>query len=155
MHGSRDANSRARRTLRSSRALVNRIVVTHFGVVPNEPSMTNRLRIARAALVAVVATTPLLVHGQPPAPSTGQRYARLLIRNVNIIDGAGNPTRGPFDIVVQGNTIASIRESRPGEFSGSSMPGQNQQTGAPDRVIDGTGMTVMPGQVDVHVQIHI
>ena len=116
--------------------------------------MTNKFPIVRACLVvSLIASLTTTARAQAPGPSTGQRYARLLIRNVNVIDGAGNPTRGPFDILVQGNTIASIRESRPGEFSGSSVPGQNQQAGAPDRVIDGTGMTVMPGLVDVHGHI--
>src|SRR5690349_22920007 len=81
---------------------------------------------------------------QAPAPSTGQRYGRLLIRNANVIDGAGNPTRGPFDILIQGNTIAAIQASRPSEASGSSLPGDRQSMAA-DRVIDATGMTVMPG----------
>jgi imidazolonepropionase-like amidohydrolase len=111
------------------------------------------LTVRVSLVVAAIASAALSARAQAPAASTGQRYSRLLIRNVNVIDGAGNPTRGPFDILVQGNTIASIRESRPGEFSGSSVPGQNQQTGTPDRVIDGTGMTVMPGLVDVHGHI--
>ena len=101
------------------------------------------------ALSAAGSSTP----AQPPAPSTGQRYARLLIRNANVIDGAGNPTRGPLDILVQGNTIVAIQASRPSEFSGSSIPGERQLAQTADRVIDATGMTVMPGLVDAHGHI--
>src|SRR4030042_6735512 len=39
----------------------------------------------------------------------GQRYDRLVIRNVIVIDGKGTPARGPLDIVVEGNKIAAGR----------------------------------------------
>jgi imidazolonepropionase-like amidohydrolase len=113
--------------------------------------------VVRAAVAAVIVSggsaSVVSAGAQPPAPSTGQRYPRLLIRNANVIDGAGNPTRGPFDILVQGNTIAAIQASRPSEFSGSSIPGERQLTASADKVIDATGMTVMPGIIDVHGHI--
>jgi imidazolonepropionase-like amidohydrolase len=113
--------------------------------------------VPRALLAIVLACGPsvaaLAAHAQAPTASRGQRYGRLLIRNANVIDGAGNPTRGPFDILVQGNTIVAVQASRPAEFSGSSIPGQGQLSGSADRVIDATGMTVMPGIVDVHGHI--
>ncbi len=74
---------------------------------------------------------------QAPTPSIGERYERLLIRNALIVDGAGNPARGPFDILVQGSRIASISRAM-------GLPRQA------DRVIDATGMYVMPGLVDLH-----
>ena len=116
------------------------------------------LRFSRfliAALAAFTLGTPTVTTAgaQPPAPSTGQRYGRLLIRNANVIDGTGNPTRGPFDILVQGSTIVAIQASQPAEFSGSSVPGQGQMTAQADRVIDAKGMTVMPGIIDMHAHI--
>ena len=87
----------------------------------------------------LVASGLLVAHpasSQAPAPSSGQRYGRLLIKNANVIDGAGNPTRGPLDILVQGNTIVSIQASQPAEFSGSTIPGARQQSQAADKVID-------------------
>jgi imidazolonepropionase-like amidohydrolase len=115
---------------------------------------TSVLRIAlTSVIISIGSAARFVADAQPPAPSTGQRYGRLLIRNVNVIDGGGNPTRGPFDILIQGNTIAAIQASRPAEFSGSSIPGERQVPMAADRVIDGTGMTVMPGIIDVHGHI--
>src|SRR5687768_2992042 len=117
----------------------------------------SRRTISIAALTAVALLATSLVSmsagAQPPAPSTGQRYGRLLIRNANIIDGTGNPTRGPFDILVQGSTIVAIQASQPAEFSGSSVPGQGQMSAQADRVIDAKGMTVMPGIIDMHAHI--
>jgi len=38
----------------------------------------------------------------------GQRYDRVVIRNVIIIDGKGTTPRGPQDVIVEGNKIAAI-----------------------------------------------
>jgi imidazolonepropionase-like amidohydrolase len=115
-------------------------------------SMTRRLHVVMLAVYGLLVVCPT-ISAQAPAPSTGQRYGRLLIRNANVIDGAGNPTRGPMDILVQGNTIVAIQASRPAEFSGSTIPGERQISQSADRVIDATGMTVMPGIVDAHAHI--
>ena len=117
-------------------------------------SIASRAVVALAAAITVVGSAARhTLAAQPPAPSAGQRYGRLLIRNANVIDGAGNPTRGPFDILVQGSTIVDIQASRPAEFSGSSLPGARAISQTADRVIDATGMTVMPGIIDVHGHI--
>jgi imidazolonepropionase-like amidohydrolase len=86
------------------------------------------------------------------APAQGVRYLRLLIKNAIIIDGAGNPARGPFDITVEGNTIVAITETATREFGGSNLAGV-APAGKADRVIDATGMYVMPGIIDVHVHV--
>ncbi|HEU4564114.1 MAG TPA: amidohydrolase family protein [Gemmatimonadaceae bacterium] len=91
------------------------------------------------------------VAAQSPAPSSGQRYGRLLIRNAMVIDGAGNPMRGPLDILIEGSTIAAITPSRQGEEA--RFFGDTGRLRAPDKVIDATGMTVMPGIIDVHGHI--
>jgi len=36
-------------------------------------------------------------------------FDRLVIRGATMIDGSGGPPRGPVDIVIEGNRIASIR----------------------------------------------
>ncbi|MSR06043.1 MAG: amidohydrolase [Gemmatimonadetes bacterium] len=84
-----------------------------------------------------------ILGAQAPAPSSGVRYTKLLIRNATVIDGAGNPARGPYDIVVQGGKITGITRASAAPESA-------------DRVTDATGMYVMPGIIDVHghIQFH-
>jgi cytosine/adenosine deaminase-related metal-dependent hydrolase len=91
----------------------------------------------------------------PPAPSSGVRYNRLLIRNAMVIDGAGNPARGPMDIVIEGSTIASIRPARPINEFGTASRAPRAESREPqyDRIIDATGMYVTPGIVDLHGHI--
>ncbi len=103
--------------------------------------------IALAGALAFVCTAG----AQTYAPSSGVRYHRLLIRNALLIDGAGNPTRGPVDIVVEGKTITGVYAAHPVAESGSAMP--TLDGGNFDRVIDATGMYVMPGIIDVHSHI--
>ena len=94
-------------------------------------------RIAASLLCAIV-VLPALAGAQAPTPSPGMRYDRLLIQNAMVIDGTGNPTRGPMDILIEGSTITSMRPHR-----------RNARITA-DRVIDAAGMYVMPGIIDLH-----
>jgi len=73
----------------------------------------------------------------------GQRYDRLVIRNVVVIDGKGTPARGPLDIIVEGNKIAAVRgaNTRPDAY-------KNEK-----HVLDGTGMYLLPGLINSHVHI--
>ena len=91
----------------------------------------------RSALGMFIAMVSLL---SLDASAQGVRYQRLLIKNATIIDGAGNPARGPFDITIEGNTIVSITESMVREGGGSSLTGA-APAGKPDRVINAAGMT--------------
>lgn len=94
--------------------------------------------VPAAALVVLTSTTAF---GQVPTPSPGVRYDRLLIRNALVIDGAGNPTRGPYDVLIEGSRIAEIRHHDP------------DSSAKADRIIDASGMYVMPGIIDVHGHI--
>jgi len=82
-----------------------------------------------------------------PALKAGP-YNTLVIRNVTIIDGSGAPAYGPVNITVKNNVIDRI------ERADAISAGQVEisQVRA-DRVIDGTGMFVMPGIVDGHGHI--
>ena len=74
-------------------------------------------------------------------------FKTLVIRGAILIDGTGAPPQGPVDIVVEENRIKSVR--------GAGTPGLPLKPNRPpekaDHEIDGTGMYVLPGFVDLHV----
>lgn len=75
-------------------------------------------------------------------------FQTLTIRNVMVIDGTGAPPYGPMNVVIEGNRIARI--------TSAGTPGLPQRQGGPpagENVIDGTGMFVLPGFVDLHVHV--
>jgi imidazolonepropionase-like amidohydrolase len=74
-------------------------------------------------------------------------FKTLVIRGVVLIDGTGAPPQAPMDIVVQGNRITAVRSAgTPGLPLRPKRPPENA-----DHEIDGTGLYVMPGFVDLHV----
>jgi imidazolonepropionase-like amidohydrolase len=73
-------------------------------------------------------------------------FKTLAIRNVTLIDGSGAPPTGPMDVIVSGNRITSVRSAgTPG------LPQRQNRGPQADHEIDGTGMYLMPGFVDLHV----
>ena len=82
-----------------------------------------------------------------PAGEGEGPYDRMVIRGITMIDGTGAPPRGPVDIVVEKNRIAEVRSvGAPG------VPIREQGRPAKGgRELDGTGMYLMPGFVDLHV----
>ncbi len=74
-------------------------------------------------------------------------YQRLVIRNVMVIPGHGGPARGPYDILVTGNVISEMRRFDP--LADPSPDDKPRLTG--DRVIEGDGMYVMPGLINLHL----
>jgi hypothetical protein len=75
---------------------------------------------------------------------SGQRYERLVVRNVLLVDGKGTPMRGPVDIILQENRIQSVR---------SALRGEDAYT-EESHVLDGTGLYVLPGLINLHAHIH-
>jgi len=73
----------------------------------------------------------------------GKRYNQLAIRNVVIIDGNGTPAKGPADVIIKGNTIQSI---------GPAIKDKEYKDA--EKVIDGTGMYLLPGLINLHSHIH-
>jgi imidazolonepropionase-like amidohydrolase len=70
----------------------------------------------------------------------------LIIRGATVIDGTGAPPRGPMDIVIENDRIAEVASvGFPGVEINQSRRPQNAT-----REIDGTGMYVLPGFVDMH-----
>jgi imidazolonepropionase-like amidohydrolase len=85
-----------------------------------------------------------------PAPARAEGegpFTRLIVRGATLIDGYGGPPRGPVDIVIEGNRIASIANVG---YPGVPIDTARRPRGA-QREIDGTGMYVLPGLIDLHV----
>ncbi len=110
--------------------------------------------VANAALTAVMAgpaSAQLEKVALKPTPSETRRfgdlaegpYRRLVLRNVMVIPGHGGPATGPYDILVTGNVIAEMRNhdrNDPDRMQG-------------DRVIEGEGLYVMPGMLNLHLHL--
>ncbi|MEP7116665.1 MAG: amidohydrolase, partial [Acidobacteriota bacterium] len=89
--------------------------------------------------------------GDTPAPARkageGQGpFKKMVIRSVTLIDGTGGPPLSPMDIVIEGNKITQVRQ---GGWPGLPQPANREPRDA-DFEIDGKGMFVMPGFVDMH-----
>jgi hypothetical protein len=119
-----------------------------------------RARIVAAAFLALLATfatqpssaSAQLARVQPDPSVTETRtfgdlaegpYGRLVLRNVMVLPGHGGPAVGPYDILITGNTIAEMR--RHDRDDPDAMEG--------DRVIEGDGLYVMPGMINLHLHL--
>jgi imidazolonepropionase-like amidohydrolase len=77
-------------------------------------------------------------------------FPTLTIRNVMVIDGTGAPPAGPMNVVIERNRIARITSA--GTPGVPPKPGAPPPPSGPD-VIDGTGMYLMPGFVNLHTHL--
>jgi len=96
-------------------------------------------------LIALYLLSSISLIAQTKNIKSGDRYDRLVIRNAVIVDGKGTPPTGPSDVIIEKNTIQSIRSARSGKNAY-----QNEK-----HVIDGTGMYLLPGLINNHAHIHI
>ncbi|GAA4644165.1 hypothetical protein GCM10023115_21250 [Pontixanthobacter gangjinensis] len=92
-----------------------------------------------------LSTAAVAQNGMEPVPARQSDegsgpYSSLVIRGATMIDGTGAPPEGPVDIVVKDSRIAAINRGGSPESVINSA----------DRVVDATGMFIMPGFVDVH-----
>ena len=107
------------------------------------------LRLRRSLIVGAACAGLLLLSvdgaaGESRGIQSGQRYERLIIRNVMAVDGNGTPAAGPVDIWISGGTIETVRGARRGE----------NPYAAEEHVIDGTGLYALPGLINLHAHIH-
>jgi cytosine/adenosine deaminase-related metal-dependent hydrolase len=108
--------------------------------------------ISVPAALLFVPGVPTETRAQATGTEQAAPYGSLVIRGVTIIDGSGAPAFGPADIFVQRNRITRVALTdaitREEEKEGT------VKKSAPDRVIDGKGMYVMPGLIDLHSHIN-
>lgn len=89
---------------------------------------------------------------EDPRPAPARRegdgpFAKLIIRGATVIDGTGSPPRGPMDIVIEQNRITDVVSVG---YPNAPIDTSKRPKG-PAREIDGTGLFVLPGLVDIHV----
>ncbi len=103
------------------------------------------LRLVLALAAALAPAGALDAQGSGAAPRHGVRPQRLAIRNVMVVDGNGTPASGPFDVVVEGNTIAEVVGLDPVAV----REGRARRPAA-EVEIDGTGKYLLPGLINLH-----
>jgi imidazolonepropionase-like amidohydrolase len=130
-------------------------------------------RFRLICLVALMGGMPALVpaqslrgsiavanNGPTPLPigtTRGERYDRLIIRGATVLSGRGTPgtnrampPEGPVDIVIENGIIVNMIPMDPVNAAGY---GRDFQRATGDRIVDATGMYVMPGLVEMHTHL--
>ena len=99
------------------------------------------------SVVAAMGVAPAKV-----SPASGaerdRAFAKLVIKNVNLIDGTGAPAVGPVTIVVENDRIAELKGGGTGSFKVEA-----EEHGSDVKVIDATGKFAIPGMIDAHVHL--
>ena len=93
----------------------------------------------------------------PMGTTRGETARRLVIRGATVISGRGTPgtnrgmpAEGPVDIVIENGVITDMVSMDPVNARGY---GRNFQRPTGDKVIDATGMYLMPGLVEMHAHL--
>jgi cytosine/adenosine deaminase-related metal-dependent hydrolase len=106
------------------------------------------------ATLLIAFTFGISVNAQQKEPEQAGPYGSLVIRGAILIDGSGAPAFGPVDVFVEGKQITrvALTDAISREEEKADVAGVKRK--APDRVIDGKGLYVMPGIVDLHAHIN-
>jgi hypothetical protein len=99
-------------------------------------------------LCVLLATPDLAAQAGAQGLVHGIRPARLVIRNALVLEGNGQPTTGPWDILIEGNTIVQMVPLDPVAV----RSGQQRRPEAPAE-IDAAGKHVLPGLINLHAHI--
>ena len=93
----------------------------------------------------------------PLGTTRGERHARLVIRGATVLSGRGTPgtnrampPEGPVDIVIENGIIVNMIPMDPVNAAGY---GRNFRRATGDRIVDATGMYVMPGLIEMHTHL--
>ena len=105
---------------------------------------------ALSIAAAIVATSTVVGAQSGSDWAQGEQYPRLVVRNAMVINGRGTPTEGPLDLVIEGGKIVDMI---PVDGVSLAHYGANWQRPTGQRVLDATGMYVIPGLVDMHAHI--
>jgi imidazolonepropionase-like amidohydrolase len=97
--------------------------------------LSTACRAVAAGALLVIMTGVAVSQAPRQAPETGT----ILFENVRIFDGRSGALSAPSNVLVRGNTIATI----------STGPIATDRSAA-TRIIDGGGRTLMPGLIDAH-----
>ena len=92
-------------------------------------------------LIALLMAIVMCAHNALAAASSEERVDKVLFRNVNVFDGMNNKLHPKMSVLIEGEIIKAI-----------------SQAPLPDKgatVIEGHGMTLMPGLIDAHAHIMI
>src|SRR5438874_6073060 len=107
--------------------------------------MKRILPIAMLVISAALAQNPQYAPDRRTDEGEGP-FQRLIIRGATVVDGTGAPPMGHVDIVIEGNRI---REVRSVGFPKLPIKAEGRPKN-PTREIDGTGLWILPGFVDMH-----
>jgi len=107
--------------------------------------MTQCQKKLASVLIAVIAGFLLTQAGwgETRGVKNGERYDRLVIHNVTVIDGNGTPAFGPCDVIIQGNRIHSVLFAQ-----------EEDAYREEEHVIEGAGMYLLPGLINIHGHVH-
>jgi hypothetical protein len=108
-----------------------------------------QLRLRALAFALALGTTTLAAQTRTFGDLAAGPYNRLVIRGAMVIPGHGGPPAGPYDILIEGNTITQMVPFDP--VAAERRGAGSRLTG--DRVIDAGGMYVLPGMIDLHTHI--
>lgn len=89
-------------------------------------------------------STPIATGSAQLSELAGGPYRKLVIKNARVIPGNGGTSTGPWDIVIEKNVITQMTSAQ-AQGPGADVAGE--------RVIDATGMYVMPGIIDMHTHV--